>query len=77
MNGKSMNDKTNENSESTCKTCKHSIWMVGISLGMRCKHPENMLPNSFPKLIPNRNFSCSHYEADDDDTIDPEASSNQ
>lgn len=66
-----MND--NENSKSTCQTCKYSMWLVGIGQGMRCKHPENMLPDNVPILLPSRHFNCSHYEADDDDAREGDA----
>ena len=62
-----MNDKENENSGATCETCTHSMWLVGIGLGMRCKHPENVMSDNVPKLLPSRDFSCKHYETKDKD----------
>ena len=61
-----MKDLDNKNSEPKCLTCKHFMWMVGIGLGARCKHPENTGPDYFPILVPGRNFSCSHYEKENE-----------
>ena len=47
----------------TCKSCKYKMWLVGIGLGMRCKHPKNRWPDALPRLIPNSSFSCLHYDA--------------
>ena len=45
-----------------CQTCKFMISVVGLGLGMRCKHPKNTWPDGFPALLPNRWFGCSLHE---------------
>ena len=45
-----------------CQTCKFMISVVGLGLGMRCKHPKNTWPDGFPAILPNRWFGCSLHQ---------------
>jgi hypothetical protein len=51
--------------ERVCFNCEHMLWMVGIGLGVRCKHPANNLGGGRLFMIPSRRYSCEHFEARD------------
>lgn len=54
---------------SICKDCKHCAWMVGIGMGVRCKHTNNQKfkkeedsHKNLPVIISHVPDGCEYYQ---------------
>jgi len=50
-----------------CSSCTYVFWVVGIGMGVRCKHPKNQqyidyeIPANLPVIISSVPDNCEYY----------------